>query len=288
MVKVTASFNKLTRKPCFICDYSPQKSGLIELNALYPDIADYILVNSSPGFSVRASSSMVAAYIQENAIADPIFTVVTRDMNKLALDSLILGGSIIGLENVVVMGGDSFRAERSDNPTEIKDYTTTELIRSIVNLKQGVDYRGVELDRPADICVGSVLDLSSGVNKEVILAHNKIAAGVEYFITQPVYDMGSVDMFYNLYREQFVEDIKVPILWGIQIPDLNCISLTMFPDWVEDALNDGEDPVAIALRLYKPFDCRDLKDMYIVPTIYKGGHRNYSSANIFMSTAKQT
>ena len=62
----------------------------------------------------------------------------------------------------------------------------------------------------------------------------------------------------------------------------------MFPDWVEDALNDGEDPVAIALQMYKPFDCRDLKDMYIVPTIYKGGHRNYSSANIFMSTAKQT
>ena len=79
-MKVTASVNKLTRKPCFICDYSPPESGLIGSNALYPDVADYILVNSSPGFSVRASSSMVAAYIKGNAIADPIFTVVTLSL----------------------------------------------------------------------------------------------------------------------------------------------------------------------------------------------------------------
>ena len=287
MVKVTANFNNTTRKSFFVCDYSPPKSPSMELDEPYPDMADFILVNSSPGLSVRASSSMVAAYIQGNDISDAIFTVVTRDMNKLALDSLVLGGSIMGLENVVVAAGDRFRRAWTDNPSEIRDYTTTEFIRSIVNLNQGIDYRGMELAKPADICVGSVLDLSKGVDNEVVLANQKILAGVEYFITQPVYDMEAVDLFYDLYRNSFLEDIKVPILWGIQIPDVNCISLTAFPGWVDNALHDGEDPAKIALRMYKDFSSRGLKDIYIVPTIYKGGHRNYSLANTFISMANQ-
>ena len=287
MVKVTASLSKAIREPFFICDYSPPKSGVMAVNVIYPDTADFVLVNSSPGLSVRASSSMVAAYIQSNAIADTIFTIVTRDMNKLALDSLILGGSIMGLRNVVVVAGDRFRMDRNQRPSQINDYRSTDLIRSIVHLNQGIDCRGVKLDSPADICVGSVLDLSTGLDKEVSLVHKKIVAGAEYFIAQPVYEMETIDKFYELYRNRYLEDIEVPILWGIQIPDVNSISLTMFPDWVEDAMNDGEDPVPVALQMYESFRRRGLTDMYIVPTIYKGGHRNYASANMFMSAAKQ-
>ena len=70
-----------------------------------PD-ADFIAVAYNPGRAVRANSAMLAAAVQGRMGIDATFTLATRDMNQLALQSQLLGAQMLGLENVIVVQGD--------------------------------------------------------------------------------------------------------------------------------------------------------------------------------------
>ena len=54
----------------------------------------------------------MAAALRDRYAADPIFTLATRDMNRLALESLLLGAQALGLGNVIVVAGDPATGQR--------------------------------------------------------------------------------------------------------------------------------------------------------------------------------
>ena len=285
MVKVTERCQKQTGVSHFICDYSPPKSGDANDIRKIPGNADFISVNSNPGLSVRANAVTVAAKIQSEQNCNAIYTITTRDMNRLALDSLILGSSVLGLQNVIVVRGDDFPSSDAA-PTPVNDYMPTELISSISGLNKGVDFRGMSLESCPDICIGAVLDLSNGISNEADLAYRKISSGAEYFITQPTFEVMQAKLFCDAYKMMFGRDIEVPIFWGIQIPILSGVSFTQLPERVINDLNSGETPIDIALRVYQEFSSSGLHNIYVVPTIEQGGHRDYGLAEEFMAVAK--
>ncbi len=107
MVKVTDSCFESTGHTSIICDFSPPRSGdpgAVEQAQL--DV-NFISVAYNPGRAVRTNSAMLAAAIQRSG-KDTVFTLATRDMNKLALQSQLLGAQMLGVENVVVVQGDPF------------------------------------------------------------------------------------------------------------------------------------------------------------------------------------
>jgi 5,10-methylenetetrahydrofolate reductase len=286
MVKVTEHCRQKAGAPYFICDYSPPKSGDANDIRKIPCNADFISVNSNPGLSVRANAVTVAAKIQSEQNCNVIYTITTRDMNRLALDSLILGSSVLGLQNVIVVRGDDFPPSESTDPTPVNDYMPTELISSISRLNKGVDFRDMSLESSPDLCIGAVLDLSNGISNEADLACRKVSSGAEYFITQPTFDVRQALLFCDAYKAVSGRDIHVPIFWGIQIPILSGVSFTQLPEEVINALHSGETPIDIALRLYQDFRSVGLHNTYVVPTIQQGGHRDYALADQFMATAK--
>ena len=92
--------------PMFICDVSPPRGPEMgNLNTLRDIDADLVCVAYNPGKSVRADSAMLAAVIKNYCGNEVIFTISPRDMNKLAIQSSILGAQLLGLDNVVVVGG---------------------------------------------------------------------------------------------------------------------------------------------------------------------------------------
>jgi 5,10-methylenetetrahydrofolate reductase len=228
----------------------------------------------------------VAAKIQSEQNCNAIYTINTRDMNRLALDSLILGSSILGLQNVIVVRGDDFPPTESTVPMSVNDYIPTELISSISSLNKGIDFRYRLLESSSDICIGAVLDLSNNIAHEADLACRKVISGAEYFITQPIFDVRQAQIFCDAYKAVSGRDIHVPIFWGIQIPILSGVSFTQLPEEVTRALDSGETPIDIALRLYQDFRSVGLHNVYVVPTILQGGHRDYALADQFMATAK--
>ena len=85
---------------------------------------------------------------------DVVFNMATRDMNKVAMQSRLLGAQMMGLENVVVLGGDGFTEAESEMVKAVDDFTPTGLVAAIAAMNDGQDYRGSNLRGNTDFCIG--------------------------------------------------------------------------------------------------------------------------------------
>ena len=130
-------------KTVFISDFSPLKSGSFDsIKTIQGLDVDYICVAYNPGKVVRADSAMLAYSIKQHLQKDVIFNLSTRDMNKLALQSHLLGAQMLGLENVVVVKGDDFTERDLSRVKDVSDFKPTELIEAIAAMNEGKDFKG--------------------------------------------------------------------------------------------------------------------------------------------------
>ena len=278
MVKVTDRSSVATGRPAFICDYSPPRSGRAEDVPIPPANADFVSVAYNPGRAVRVNSVAMAAVLRDRHGADPIFTLATRDMNRLALESLLLGAQALGLENVIAVAGDPFGAR--DTAASVNDFRATELIAAIASLNQGVDHRGRTLRAATDFCIGAVVDLGKGIDAEARLAARKVAAGAHFLITQPVYDPAEVARF-----AEAGGGLGVPVFWGVGLMEPDGVSFASVPEWVTDDLANGRSGVDIALEVWASLRAAGVWDCYVVPPIRRSGARNYAAAREFIQRA---
>ncbi len=283
MVKVVERIHAQTGRPAFICDYSPPRSGRPEDVLAPPRSADFISAAYNPGRAVRTNPVAAAVVLRERHGADPIFTLGTRDMNRLALESLLLGAQALGLENVIVVAGDAFGPR--DAATAVYDYRPTELIAAIANLNSGTDHRGSNLRSPTDFCIGATVDLGRGIEPEASLAARKVAAGADFLITQPVFDPAEIEQFRNAWTAATGELPDVPVFFGVGLMDPDGVSFAAVPEWVTDDLASGRSGVDIALQVWEGLRGAGVTDCYLVPPIRRSGARNYAAAGEFLQLA---
>ena len=186
----------------FVCDFSPLKSSAAAEHVQNASTlnADYICVAYNPGKAVRADSAMLAYTIKKQAKKDVIFNLATRDMNKLAMQSHLLGAEMLGLENVMIIGGDPFTERDLTRQRDVSDFRPTELIQAIGEMNQGLDFKGFKLKTPTDICIGASIDLGRGIDREARLTQQKVKAGAQFFLVQPVFDKTEIVSFLDAFE----------------------------------------------------------------------------------------
>ena len=271
-----------TGHPSIMCDFSPPRSGEPNIVTQAQIDANLILVAYNPGKAVRTSSPMLAAAIQQSG-KDTVFTIATRDMNKLAVQSLLLGAQTLGLQNVVVVQGDPFSDRRISGVASVNDYRPTELIADIAMLNRGIDFKGRRLGAPTDFCIGASVDLGRGIEKEAQLALRKVQSGAEFLITQPIFDVDHVARFRESYGYHAGKAGTLPIFFGLQILENDGVVFTSVPSSIRSELERGRSGIDIALDLYQKFQDARLNNIYLMPPIKRGGIRNYDAAQEFIS-----
>lgn len=286
MAKVVDRRNEVAGCPCFICDYSPPRSGRPEDLPAPPGNVQFVSAAYNPGRAVRVNSVATAAVLRDRYGADPIFTLATRDMNRLALESLLLGAQALGLENVIVVAGDPLG--RQDAASPVNDFRATELIAAITDLNRGVDYRGRSLRAPTDFCIGATVDLGRGIDREARLAVRKVEAGAQYLITQPVYDTTDVERFSDACARVSGGPLPVPVFYGVGLMEPDGISFAAVPQWATDDLANGRSGVDIGLEVWAGLQEAGAADCYVVPPIRRSGARNYAAARAFVERAAAT
>ena len=283
MAKVTERCFEATGADCFLCDFSPPRSG-DPASIVIPDIpADFIAVACNPGRAVRANSAILAGHIKTHTGRDVTFTLVTRDMNKLAVESLLLGAQLLGLENVIVAQGDPFSPRDLERVKHVGDYTPTSLIASIASMNAGADFRGSRLRSPADFCIGATLDLTRELCDETLLARRKLDAGADFLITQPIFDPVNARRFLDAYADHSGEEMAAPVFFGLQVLKAGGVLFSSIPESVRRELDQGRDGVEIALELYERFRKSGIRNVYLVPPIARGGARDYRAAQQFLA-----
>ncbi len=282
MAKVTDRSFEATGLPCLICDFSPPRSGSATAVEDAAGIAaDFISVGYNPGRAVRTNSAMLAAAIRLRTDKDTLFTIATRDMNKLATQSLLLGAQLLGLDNVLVVQGDPFTARDRASVSAVNDYTPTVLIDAIKMMNEGQDFRGSNLRTPTGFCVGATFDLSRGIEAEAALAVRKVHAGADFLLSQPIFDTALAFRF-----EEAAEDdgsaLSLPVFYGLQMLEQDGVVFNTIPEILQRELEEGRSGIEIALEMHQRFQEAGLHNLYLVPPIRRGGARSYGAAREFL------
>lgn len=279
MTKVIDKRAQNTERVLFICDFSPprgSRSRLLEKARIID--SDFIAVAYNPGKAVRVNSTLAALWIKQNTSKDVVFTIATRDMNKVAMQSLLLGASMMGLENVVIVKGDDFTPQELSLVKSVHDFRPTQLIDSIGSMNNSLDYKGSKLQTPTSFCVGATIDLGHDALQEIELTRKKVMAGAEFFLMQASFYPKKLKYFFDKYYEKYGEQLSAPVFCGVQMVTDNSIVFGEIPSWITDNLRRGREPEDISREVLHSFLDEGFKSIYLMPPILKGGNRDYDSA----------
>ena len=95
--------------------------------------------------------------------------------------------------------------------------------------------------------------------------------------------------FIQGYTEQYGENSLPIVFHGIQVMNKDDVFFGKIPKWVSEDLSKGRSGYDIALQVMHEFSEANFKSFYIIPSIAKGGRRDYNTAqNILEIYRNQT
>lgn len=178
--------------------------------------ADVINVADSPMARMRMSPWAVCALIQDRVAIETTLHFPTRGRNLLRVQGDLLAAHALGVRNVFVVMGDPTAI--GDYPDAMDDYDVVPsgLIKLIKQgFNAGVDHAGADIGQPTAYFVGGALSLSPvDVAHEVKVLRRKVQAGVDFLLTQPVYDVEAARQVLDAYADRY-GPLEVPVLAGI-------------------------------------------------------------------------
>lgn len=184
---------------------------LDDARALRAAGVDAVNVPDGPRAQSRMGAMMTSLLIEQQVGIEAVCHYACRDRNLLGMLSDLLGGSAMGLRNLLLVTGDPPKMGPYPDATAVFDIDSIGLTNLVRNLNRGLDPGGNPIGAPTRYAIGV------GVNPAAIDPHEeqrrfafKAEAGAEFAITQPVFDAGQLERFV---RE--VEGLKVPIIAGI-------------------------------------------------------------------------
>ena len=172
---------------------------------------DAINVADGPRASARMSAQSLCVLMQTKVGVDTILHYTCRDRNLLGIQSDLLGAYALGLRNILAITGDPPKLGDYPDATAVYDVDSIGLIRIMDHLNHGRDLAGNAIGPPLGIHIGCGADPSKpDLEKEVRRLEEKVKAGAEYVMTQPVYDPVTVERFLGM-----IKHLEVPVLIGI-------------------------------------------------------------------------
>ena len=178
--------------------------------------ADVINVADSPMARMRMSPWAVCNLVQEKVGIETTLHFPTRGRNLLRVQGDLLAAHALGIRNVFVVMGDPTAI--GDYPDAMDDYdlVPSGLIRLIKQgFNAGVDHAGSDIGQPTSFFVGGALNLTpKNPAREIKVLRRKLEAGVDFFLTQPVYDPAAAGAFLDHYAEEH-GPLETPILVGV-------------------------------------------------------------------------
>ncbi len=165
--------------------------------------ADAVTIADSPVGRPRADSSLLACKLKRELGAEVLPHMTCRDRNEIATKALLLGLSIEGVHNVLLVTGDPVPGERQGEVKSVFNFNSRKLARYVSGLNETV------LRTP--FRVFAALDVNAvNFSAELRRAREKESCGVSGFLTQPVLSAQALD---NLKRAR--ETLEGKILGGV-------------------------------------------------------------------------
>lgn len=179
------------------------------------DFVDAINITDNQTSVTRLCS--LAACIQLKLMGlEPILQMVTRDRNRIALQSDILGAASFDINNILCLSGDHQSFGDCAQGQNVHDIDSMQLIQTVRYMRdEGKFIGGDDIARPPKMFVGAAANpFADPFEIRVPRLAKKIEAGVEFIQTQCIYNLDKFEEWMKLARERGLNK-KVYILAGV-------------------------------------------------------------------------
>jgi methylenetetrahydrofolate reductase (NADPH) len=176
---------------------------------------DAVNVTDNQTSVVRTSS--LAACIHLKLIGlEPVLQMVTRDRNRIALQSDILGAASFDIHNILCLSGD--HQSFGDNPQgqNVHDLDSMQLVQTVRKMRdEGKFLGGDEIKRPPNMFVGAAENpFADPFEIRAIRLGKKVEAGAEFIQTQCIYNLDKFEEWVKQARDRGLTE-KVYIMAGV-------------------------------------------------------------------------
>ena len=183
--------------------------------ALLKGHVDAVNVTDNQTAIVRMSSIAASAHLLQMGL-EPVMQMVTRDRNRIALQSDILGAYSLGIKNILCLSGDHQSFGSQPDAMNVFDIDSINLLHMVQDMKHaGKDMSGFDLSRPPRMFIGAAANpFADPFEYRVLRLAKKIDAGANFIQTQCVYNLKRFKEWMRLAREEGLTD-KAHILAGV-------------------------------------------------------------------------
>jgi len=172
---------------------------------------DAINLPDGPRASSRISPIITAIELQEKAGIEVVLHFCCRDKNIIGMQADLLGCACKKINNILFITGDPPKLGDYPFASAVFDVDSIGILKIQSRLNRGIDIGGKTTGMPTSIFAGAGADPNAiDMNREIRRLREKVEAGAEYIITQPVFSVDPLLKFIDS-----IKDLKIPVIAGI-------------------------------------------------------------------------
>jgi 5,10-methylenetetrahydrofolate reductase len=175
-----------------------------------------VAVNLADNSHGVAISSVAAAVAAMKLGAEPVLQMVTRDRNRIALQSDLLGAASLGIKNVLCLSGYHQTLIGCPESANVFDVDSTQFIELTARMSEnGVLADGTKFDGQFSMLVGAVANpFLKPLELNLFRLGKKIEAGARFIQTHAVFDIETFSQWLDAARKEGLTK-KAAILAGV-------------------------------------------------------------------------
>jgi methylenetetrahydrofolate reductase (NADPH) len=175
-----------------------------------------VVVNVADNSHGVAMSSIAAAVAVMKLGVEPVLQMVTRDRNRIALQSDLLGAASLGIKNVLCLSGYHQTLIGCPESANVFDIDSTQLIAMAARMgESGVLADGTRITGSFSMLVGAVANPGlKPLELSLLRLSQKIEAGARFIQTHAVFDLPAFSQWLAAVRQEGLTE-KAAILASV-------------------------------------------------------------------------
>ena len=183
--------------------------------ALIKDHVDAVNITDNQTAMTRMCSLAACIHLKQMGL-EPILQMVTRDRNRVALQSDLLGAASFDIYNVLCLSGDHQSFGDCPQGQNVHDLDSMQLVQTVRHMRDGGKFLGGDdIKRPPKMFVGAAANpFADPFEIRVPRLAKKVACGAEFIQTQCIYNIDKFEEWMRRVRERGLHE-KVFIMAGM-------------------------------------------------------------------------
>jgi methylenetetrahydrofolate reductase (NADPH) len=186
-----------------------RKAGLLRRNV------DAVNVTDNQTAIVRMSSIATCVLLHQIGL-EGTMQVVTRDRNRIAIQSDIFGAYALGIHNILCLSGDHQSFGNQPAAKNVYDLDSIQLIQTVKLMRDNGEILGGSKIRgiPKMFIGAAANPFADPFEFRVVRLAKKVAAGADFIQTQCIYNLEKFEQWMEMVRERGLHE-RTHILGGV-------------------------------------------------------------------------